>query len=72
MAKYLVRVEEILSRSFVVEADNAEEAKNKLNNAYMNENFILDGNDWIDCTIENEGKADAWDIENYDHLEEYL
>lgn len=72
MAKYVIRVEEILSRSFIVEADSAEEAETKMNNAYHNEKFILDGTDWIDCTIENDREADAWDIDNFEHLEDYL
>lgn len=72
MAKYVVRVEDILSRSFIVEADSVEEAESKMSNAYHNEDFILDGADWIDYTIENDREADAWDIENFEHLADYL
>ena len=71
MGFYVVNVTENLSRSFIVEANNAEEAENKLHDAYTKECFLLDGWDWIGCDVTTEHEADEGDIEHYDDLNDY-
>ena len=44
--KYKVNVEELLSRIVEVEAENKEEAKEKVREMYMNEDIVLDASDF--------------------------
>ena len=44
--KYKVNVEELLSRIIEVEAENKEEAEEKVREMYMNEDIVLDASDF--------------------------
>ena len=44
--KYKVNVEELLSRIVEVEAENEEEAGEKVRERYMNEDIVLDASDF--------------------------
>ena len=44
--KYKVNVEELLSRIVEVEAENGEEAEEKVKEMYMNEEIVLDASDF--------------------------
>ena len=44
--KYKVNVEELLSRIVEVEAENEEEAEDKVIKMYMNEEIVLDASDF--------------------------
>ena len=44
--KYKVNVEELLSRIVEVEAENKEEAEEKVREMYMNEDIVLDASDF--------------------------
>ena len=44
--KYKVNVEELLSRIVEVEAENEEEAEEKVREMYMNEDIVLDASDF--------------------------
>ena len=44
--KYKVNVEELLSRIVEVEAENEEEAEEKVRVMYMNEDIVLDASDF--------------------------
>ena len=44
--KYKVNVEELLSRIVEVEAENEEEAEDKVREMYMNEDIVLDASDF--------------------------
>ena len=44
--KYKVNVEELLSRIVEVEAENKEEAEEKVREMYMNEEIVLDASDF--------------------------
>ena len=44
--KYKVNVEELLSRIVEVEAENEEEAEEKVIEMYMNEDIVLDASDF--------------------------
>ena len=44
--KYKVNVEELLSRIVEVEAENKEEAEERVREMYMNEDIVLDASDF--------------------------
>ena len=45
--KYLVKVEEILSREIIIEAEDETDAESKVNDLYRKEKIVLDYNDFI-------------------------
>ena len=51
MAKYAIRVEEVLGKTIVVEADNVLEAVNKVEDAVISGEVVLDYNDYYDRLI---------------------
>ena len=44
--KYKVNIEELLSRVVEVEAENEEDAEDKVREMYMNEEIVLDASDF--------------------------
>ena len=44
--KYRINIEELLSRVVEVEAENEEEAEEKVREMYMNEEIVLDASDF--------------------------
>ena len=55
--KYIIRVTETLSKSFIVEAENESEARNKIDDAHMNGEIVLAYNDYSDYEILCDGAA---------------
>ena len=51
MNTYKVEIKEILSRVVIVEAENEEDAKSKIENDYKNEEIVLDSGDYEDTQI---------------------
>lgn len=73
MAKYVVTVEETLRRSFIVEAKSSLAAENRLRDAYMDGDVVLDGNDFCHAEFGTEWEADDEDdIDRYDDLDDIL
>lgn len=50
--KFTIKVEEILRRDVEVEAENADEALDKVCTMYTEEEIVLDYNDFTDVKIE--------------------
>lgn len=48
---YKVEIKEILSKVVIVEAENEEDAKSKIENDYRNEEIVLDSGDYEDTQI---------------------
>lgn len=68
--KYVVHVTETLQKGFIVDADNFDEAKDKVNTAYNDELIVLDSQDYIGYEIECESEADEWALGYYPKIEE--
>lgn len=77
MSKYGISVKEIFKRTVIVEAENIEEAIQKVNNAYEQGKIVLDMDDYDDTEIEHSpyfGKGtgevpEGEDVSFYWHLE---
>jgi hypothetical protein len=52
MAKYGISVREILKRTVIVEAENINEAMKKVNDAYEQQQIVLDMDDYDETKIE--------------------
>lgn len=74
MAQYGIKIEEILRRTVIVEADNLEEAIEKVQDAVWCDEIVLDADDYADREIE---PSDNWsggiipegaDVSYYWHL----
>jgi len=52
MSRYGISVREILKRTVIVEAENLEEAIQKVNDAYEREKIVLDVDDYDETEIE--------------------
>ena len=77
MAKYAISVREILDRTVIVEADNSEEALEKVENAVNEEKIILNADDYNGRVIipstyfEDDGKvSEGEDVSYYWHLKD--
>ena len=76
MAKFGISVKETLKRTVIVEAENLEEAMQKVNDAVENEEIVLEYDDYDEREIvpsENweDGKIpDGTDVSYYWHLDE--
>lgn len=67
MKRYIVRVEETLARSWVVEAESEDEAYKKISSAHHDGEIVLDYDDYADNNIEvlreaSEDEAMFYDI----------
>ena len=67
--KYVVRVTETLARTLIVEANSMEEAKDKVDRAYDDEQIILDYDDFDEYEVEARREATDFDEGLYDILE---
>lgn len=47
MKSFKVTIEEVLSKTIIIEADNINEAYNMIKLKYRNEEIVLDANDFI-------------------------
>ena len=63
--KYVVEIEETLTKHVIVNADNAAEAEIIANDAYNNEVVTLDYNDYVCTEIKVLRKADEDDVDEY-------
>ncbi len=54
MKKYEVTIYETLSRSVEVEANDVDEAREKVRNMYIDEEIVLDSSDYVDTEFEVE------------------
>ena len=78
MARYGISVREILKRTVIVEAENIDEAIQKVNTAYEQEKIVLDADDYDETEIEpspyfGDGSGEVpegEDVSFYWHLEE--
>jgi len=52
MTQYGISVREILKRTVIVEAENLEEAMQKVNDAYEQDKIVLDADDYDETEIE--------------------
>ena len=68
--KFLVSIEETLSRLVVVEADNGTEAEHIVRDKYNACDIVLDSNDFSDVEIMCIKKASASEVTYYEELEE--
>lgn len=61
MRKYNVIIQEVLERNIEVEANNFNDAKNKVYDMYKNEEVVLDYNDLIHTYIQDEENSQEED-----------
>lgn len=61
MWKYNVIIQEVLERNIEVEANNFNDAKNKVYDMYKNEEVVLDYNDLIHTYIQDEENSQEED-----------
>lgn len=67
--KYVVRVTETLSHTVIVEANNMQDAKNKVNKAYDDGQIVLDYDDFARYNVEVVREATDSDNKYCDILE---
>ena len=67
--KYIVRVTETLVRTVIVDAENEQDAEDKVYNAYDDAQIVLDYKDFEEYEIETLRKATDFDNSLYDKLE---
>lgn len=75
MAKYAVRVEEILAKTIIVEASSYDEARDKVSEAYHEGRIELDCGCFYDVEFEysyweDNVIPDNCDVSYYEHLDE--
>lgn len=75
MDKFAIKIKETLARTVIVEAENIDEAIQKVTDAYEAGRIILDSDDYDGACIEsseyfNGGKVTDEDVSYYWHLEE--
>lgn len=74
MTRYAIKVEEILRRTVIVEAENIEDAMKKVYDAVCSDEIILDADDYVEREIEPSGYwsggvvPDNEDVSFYLHL----
>lgn len=74
MKKFAVRIEETVGKTIIVEAENIEEAKDMVNEAYFDGTIVLDfdeGSEYIvreSCMFSNGIVPDGVDISYYEIL----
>ena len=54
MKAFEFEIIETLARIVEIEAENAEDAREQIKNAYVNEDIVLDAHDWVDTQINPE------------------
>ena len=52
--EYIVQITELLSHRIAIEADSAEEAKQKIMNDYYNCDIVLTADDYVDGSVQFE------------------
>lgn len=67
--KYVIEIEETLVRHVVVEAENSNEALAIANDAYNNEEVVLDYRDYMDTEFKCLREADEDDVNDYETIQ---
>lgn len=67
--KYVVEIEETLVKHIVVEAENSNEALAIANDAYNNEEVVLDYRDYMDTEFKCIREADEDDLNDYETIQ---
>ena len=67
--KYVIEIEETLVRHVVVEAENSNEALAIANDAYNNEEVVLDFRDYMDTEFKHLREADEDDVNDYETIQ---
>ena len=52
--EYIVQITELLSHQIAIEADSAEEAKQKIQDSYYNDDIVLTADDYVDGSVQFE------------------
>ena len=52
--EYIVQITELLSHQITIEADSAEEAKQKIQDSYYNDDIELTADDYVDGSVQFE------------------
>ena len=52
--EYIVQITELLSHQITIEANSAEEAKQKIQDSYYNDNIELTADDYVDGSVQFE------------------
>ena len=52
--EYIVQITELLSHRITIEADSAEEAKQKIQDSYYNDDIELTADDYVDGSVQFE------------------
>lgn len=52
MNRYVIQIEETLSRDVIIDADNLEEAIDKVRDMYHSEEIVLDASDYVDTNFD--------------------
>ena len=52
--EYVVQITELLSHRITIEADSAEEAKQKIQDSYYNDDIELTADDYVDGSVQFE------------------
>ena len=68
--KYVVEIEETLVKHIVVEAENSNEALAIANDAYNNEEVVLDYRDYMDTEFKCIREADEDDLNDYETIQD--
>jgi hypothetical protein len=63
--KYVIEIEETLVKHIVIEAENSNEALAIANDAYNNEEVVLDYRDYMDTEFKYLREADEDDVNDY-------
>lgn len=73
MKKYLIKIEETLSKTILVEAGSLDEAIDKVNRAYRNYRIVLNADDFdaVNVTGRQAKNFDKKDLKYYDKLEDF-
>ena len=67
--KHVVKITEFLTRTVVVEADSAEDAIKKVQDAHYYGEFSLDYDDYDDVDVTHLRVACSGDVERYEEVE---
>lgn len=67
--KYVVEIEETLVKHIIVEAENSNEALAIANDAYNNEEVVLDYRDYMDTEFKCIREADEDDLNDYETIQ---
>lgn len=68
--KYAIKVEEILSRTVIIDAESESDALDKVQNIYTNGGIVLDYDDFFDGNIISTGRASESELRVFEEVTE--